>query len=440
MFHKTLAVVRREFVERVRTKAFIIGTILGPIFFGAMAVIPGLILSRQSTGQRVVVVDGTRNDLGERILANLAAAKLGTGADAKPLYDAVRVAAAGRVQEVVDSLVPKTGLSKRGAQSLDGMLIVDESALTTGKLRYYGKNVGSLEDMRQLRSSLTPLMISERLRSVGVDPAVAMSAAAPIALDTRKIAEGHLTAESGTSTFLLAYAMGIILYMALVLYGTQVMTSVIEEKSNRIVEVLVSSLTPFQMMLGKVVGVGLVSLVQLSIWAGAFLFLQKNQGKILGMFGVASAGSGGIGSILPTMDPMLVVVFLGFFVLGFLFYSAIYAAIGSMCNTVQEAQQLQSPVMIMTLTGWFSAFALLRDPTSGFAKVASLIPPLAPFVVPVRYSIARIPLPELALFLATMVLGLLLVVWLTARVFRVGILMYGKRASFKDLFRWVRAG
>ncbi|MFN0177532.1 MAG: ABC transporter permease [Gemmatimonadales bacterium] len=434
---KILAVVRREFIERVRTKAFIIGTVLGPILFGAMAIIPGLILSRQTTGQRIVVVDGTPSEFGARIEQALARAKLGKAADAKPLYAPTRVTAVGRVQDVVDSLVPLTGLGKKAGPSVDGILIIDEGSVTTGKLRYYGKNVGSLSDMGELRSALNPLMIGERLRAVGVDPQVAMAAAVPVSLDTRKVAEGKLTAESGASTFALAYAMGIVLYMALVLYGTQVMTSVIEEKANRIVEVLVSSLTPFQMMLGKVLGVGLVGLTQLGIWAAAFVFLQKNQGKILGAFGV-TGGDGAAASFLPTTDPRLLVVFLVFFVLGFLFYSTAYAAIGSMCNTVQEAQQLQSPIMVMTIAGWFSAFALLRDPTSSFAQIASLIPPLAPFVVPVRYSIAVIPLPELALYLVTMVIGLLLMVWITARVYRVGILMYGKRATFGDLFRWIR--
>lgn len=432
---KIIAVIRREFVERVRTKAFIIGTVLGPVFFGAMAIIPGLILSRQSTGQRIVVVDGTTAEFGQRIERVLAQAQLGRGENAKGVYLPVRVAAVGRVQEVVDSLVPLTGLSKNRG-TVDGILIVDEGATTTGKLRYYGKNVGSLSDVRELQQALTPLMVAERLRAVGVDPAVAMGAAVPVALETRKVADGKLTTESGASTFFLAYAMGIVLYLALVLYGTQVMTSVIEEKTNRIVEVLVSSLTPFQMMLGKVVGVGLVGLTQLAIWAAAFVVLQKNQGRILGFFG--AAGAGGAASLLPTTDPRLLVVFLVFFVLGFLFYSSAYAAIGSMCNTAQEAQQLQSPIMVMTVAGWFSAFALLRDPTSTFAQVASLIPPLAPFVVPVRYSIAQIPMPELLLYLAVMVLGLLVMVWLTARVYRVGILMYGKRASFGDLVRWIR--
>ena len=185
MLKKTIAVIRREFVERVRTKAFIIGTVLGPIFFGAMAIIPGLLLSRGSVGQRVVVVDGTANEFGRRIEEVLQAAKSGSGPNAKPVYSPLRLAAGARVQDVIDSLVPMTGLSKKDPAAVDGLLIVDEGSVTTGKLRYYGKNVGSMEDMRQLRSSLTPLMIAERLRSVGVDPAVAMRAAAPIDLDTR---------------------------------------------------------------------------------------------------------------------------------------------------------------------------------------------------------------------------------------------------------------
>lgn len=434
---KILAVVRREFVERVRTKAFILGTILGPVFFGALAILPSLILTRQSSGQRIVVVDGAPGDFGARVEQVLAAAQNRQSQEAT--YAPIRIPASGRVQDVVDSLVPLTGVSKKqNANALDGLLILDEGAVTTGKLRYFGKNVGSMEDMRELRTNLTPVLVSERLSAVGVDPGVAMKASTPVNLETRKVTEGRLTEESGASTFILAYAMGIILYMALVLYGTQVMTSVIEEKSNRIVEVLVSSLTPFQMMLGKVLGVGLVSLLQLGIWVSALFVFQKYQAQIVGLFGVSAASGGGMASMLPSMDPMLIVVFLLFFVLGFLFYSSAYAAIGSMVNTVQEAQQLQTPVVVLTLAGWFSGFALLRDPTSTYAQVASLIPPLAPFVVPVRYSIARIPLPELLLYILAMVAGLVLIVWLTSRIYRVGILMYGKQASLKDMWRWIR--
>lgn len=371
---KIWAVIRREFVERVRTKAFVIGTLLGPLFFGALMIIPGLLLSKQSVNQRLVIVDALDGDFGSRVIQALSTARVGKGPDAQPAYEPVRVPAVGRVQEVRDSLVPFVGLSKERASSIDGILVLDEEALASSKVNYYGKNVGSMQDMGQLRTTLTPLLISERLKRVGVDPVVALRASTPLDLATWKVSEGKLTGETGASTFALAYVMGIILYMALVLYGTQVMSSIIEEKSNRIVEVLISSLTPFQMMLGKVVGVGLVSLLQIGIWASAAALLSKYQAPIMKALGVASAG-GGIGSMLPSMRPDLLIVFLLFFVLGFLLYSSAYAAVGSMCNTMQETQQAQTPIMICTLIGWFSAIGLLRDPTGPVAKVASLIPP-----------------------------------------------------------------
>ena len=194
---KLLAVIRREFVERVRTKAFIIGTIIGPIFFGAMAIIPGLLLSKQSTGQRIAVVDGGTSEFGTRVERALAQVRIGKGANVKAVYTPVRFPAVGRVQDVVDSLVARTALANKKAESMDGVLIVDEGAVTTGKLRYYGKNVGSMSDMRELETRLTPLMISERLRDVGVDPAVAIRATTPVDLETRKVTDGRLTNESG---------------------------------------------------------------------------------------------------------------------------------------------------------------------------------------------------------------------------------------------------
>lgn len=431
--HKIIAVIRREFLERVRTKAFVIGTLLGPIFFIGLVVIPGLLLSRGNTGIRVAVVDAAEGDFGRRVVDALAEVR----SSGKAKYLPTLVAAGARAADVLDSLVPFTGLSEDSeANQWDGILLVDEGAIATGKLAYFGDNVGSIEDMQSLRQALTPLVITERLSRSGVDPAVALRATTPVSLDSRKVTQGRLTGESGEATFALAYAMGIILYMALLLYGTQVMTSIIEEKSNRIIEVLVSSLTPFQMLLGKVVGVGLVSLLQIGIWATAAFLLSQNRATVMGWFGIQSAGAG-VG--LPAMDPGLVAVFLIFFALGFLLYSSAYAAVGSMCNTVQETQQAQMPVMMFVLVGFFSTFALLRDPTSAFAKIAGFIPPLAPFVVPVRYSLSPIPVAEVVATAATTVLGLLAVVWVAARIYRVGILMYGKRASIRDVMRWVAA-
>lgn len=434
--HKVLAVIRREYVERVRTKAFIIGTLLGPIFFITLAVVPGLLLSRGGAGQRIAVIDAAQGGLGREMVAAMQRAKVGGGANAKARYVPLLLEAPDRAQELLDSLVPHTGLPKDVADGLDGILVVDESAVATGKVNYYGANVGSMEDMQALRQTLTPVMITERLQRAGVDPAVALGATSPVALATQKVSQGKLTGESGGATFALAYAMGFILYIALLLYGTQVMTSIIEEKSNRIVEVLVSSLTPFQMMLGKVVGVGMVSLTQLGIWGTAGVLLTKYQGAVLSFFGVTPTNGG---FQLPALPIALVVVFLVFFGLGFLLYSSAYAAVGSMCSTVQDTQQAQMPIMMFVIVGFFSTFALLKDPTGTFAKVAGFIPPLAPFVIPVRYSLSPLPISELLVSMVLTILGMLAVVWVAARIYRIGILMYGKRASFRDVVRWVGA-
>ena len=142
---------------------------------------------------------------------------------------------------------------------------------------------------------------------------------------------------------------------------------------------------------------------------------------------------------LPSMHPDLFVVFLLFFALGFLLFAAAYAAVGAMCSTTQDAGQLQMPVMMFIIAGFFSVFALIRDPNGTTAQVLSYVPPLAPFVVPMRYSISPLALPQLLASIAVTILGMLAVVWVAARIYRVGILMYGKRASFREVFRWIRA-
>lgn len=435
---KVFAVIRREFVERVRTKAFIIGTLLGPVFFVGMAVLPALLLSRETTGRKVVVIDAGSGEFGGKIQQALASARKGSGPDAEAKFVPSLLVAGARAEDVRDSLVRHTGLSRRSEESIDGILMVSEGGITKGEVTYLGVNVGSPRDMEDLRRLLTPVMMTERLRRAGVDPVVALKAVVPLALETRKVSEGKLTNESGGATFALAYAMGFILYLSLLLYGSQVMSSVIEEKSNRIMEILVSSLTPFQLLLGKVVGVGLVSLLQIGVWTTAAKLLRDYQPQIMKAIGAGGAAGGGVPFMLPSMPTDLLVIFLTFFTLGFLLYSAAYAAIGSMCNTIQETQQAQMPVMLFIIMGLMSMFALLNEPNGNLARVLSLVPPLAPFVVPVRHSIAPIPLGELLLSVATTIAGLLLIVWVAARIYRVGILMYGKKASLKDIVRWVR--
>lgn len=438
MGSKMLAVIRREFMSRVTTRAFLIGTFLGPILMVGVSSLPVLLASRDTGAKRVAIVDGSSGPLGSRLEAALVNARRGDGDAAMPQYEVTRIAAPGRERDVRDSLLPFTARSAAGAATIDGILMVDDSVLTTGRVLYLGSNVGSPDAMRTLQRTVAPIVQGERLEATGVNPNVVVQALAPVQLQTRKLSNGTLTEESGSASFLLAYIMSFVLYLALLLYGVQVMTSVVEEKTSNIVEVLVSSVGPFDLMLGKVVGVGSAGLLQMTVWGGAALAFSRYRLEIARLFGSDAAGASSLP--IPEMSPALLAVFLTFFIAGFLLYAAAYAAVGAVCQSTQEAQQAQMPVSIFILGGLISMFALLSEPNGTLAQTLSLFPPIAPFVVPVRYSLAPLPLLEVLLSLSVTVVGMLAVVWVASRIYRVGVLSHGKRASLADIWRWARSG
>jgi ABC-2 type transport system permease protein len=229
------------------------------------------------------------------------------------------------------------------------------------------------------------------------------------------------------------------MYISLLLYGVQIMSSVIEEKSNRIVEVLVSSLTPFQLLMGKVIGVGASGLLQLGIWSATGLYITRALGGRSGAAALADTGDAAQASIsMPNVTPELVAIVLVFFLLGFILYSGLYAAIGSMCSTQQEAQQAATPVTMTVVIGMIFMFSLINEPSGSLARILTFIPFFTPLVIPVRYAIAPLPLSEVLLGVGVMLIGIVAVVWVGARIYRVGILSYGKKPSLAELWRWVR--
>jgi ABC-2 type transport system permease protein len=201
-------------------------------------------------------------------------------------------------------------------------------------------------------------------------------------------------------------------------------------------EVLASSLTPFQLMAGKVIGVGAVGLFQLTIWVGTAMFLSTNAAMIAGVFNMPPESAAQMP--IPSISLDLLVVFLSFFLVGFFLFAAAYAAIGAMCNTIQEAQQASTLLTLLVAFAFISIFSLLNEPNGSLAKILSMIPFFAPIVMPVRYSLTSISLLEVLTSLAITVGGMLLIAWLAGRIYRVGILMYGKKPSLKELMHWVR--
>jgi ABC-2 type transport system permease protein len=436
--NKTFAIIRREFIARVRTRTFVIATVLLPVFMIFVTVMPAMLMRGADRTTRVAIVDGTTNGLGASVEAQLNTEPLSATPGAPKRYDVQRVSATGRREAVRDSLVALTGLSHdKNPASLDGVLVLGDSMLQTGKAEYLGSNTSGLESMSALENSLSKVLREARLAHSGIDPAVLSQALRGADLKTTKVSGGKATGQSGATSFVIGYFMAFVLYLGVVLYGQQTMMSVIEEKTSRIMEVLASSVRPFQMLLGKVLGVGLTGLLQMAIWGGTLFLVTTQRVRIAGIFHVSPNAMQQFP--IPTMSAGLFIVVLAYFILGFLLYGALYAAIGSMCNSTQDAQQYVAVLTPMLMVSFFAVFAIFKDPTGGIGVPLSIIPFFSQIAMPVRWSLSDVPPYQLAVSLGLGVLALLGATWIAGRIYRIGILMYGKKPSFKEIFHWIRA-
>src|SRR6266699_1552393 len=412
LVHKVWAIIRREFVERVRTKWFWVSAILGPVLFAGIIVFQIM----QSVG------GGVRN------IAIVDTGSLGYGAQIGEALGASRTLRANTVKlrpGVLDSL---TGLVE--SKQINGYLIVSDSLPTEGKAEYRASNL-SLQTIEELQRTLNRVVVKARLQSKGVNPPVVdWAQALRVNLDQKKIAHGRTTTESAGESFILAYVM------AILLYGVNVMSSVLEEKTTRIIEVLVSSLRPFQLMLGKVIGAGAVSFFQFVIWVVSARLLISLRVPIARALGADTASAQTM--TLPHIPFATLAVFMAFFLGGFLLYSSMFAAVGAMSSNEQEARQAQQPVTYLLMISYLSIIGLTNDPSSTFARTLSIVPFTSPIATPVRWTAGSMGTGELVASLAMLVIGILGVTWIAARIYRVGILMTGKRPTMKELVRWVR--
>jgi len=420
---KLWAIIRREFVERVRSRWFLISTVLGPVFMIGIGVLPSLLATRSGRVNQVVIVDQGTGGLAARVQALLGRSGRFQASilESDPeRWDAVRDSLTAAVQR----------------EELDGFLALGAAAVEAGAAEYRGRNVSSLRDMAVLEGAVRQSVVVERLNRRGIDPAMVQEAQARFDLTTLRITRHGATGESGETTFILGYAVGLILYMVILLYGINVMRSVLEEKQTRIIEVLVSSLRPFQLMMGKVLGVGGVGLFQFLIWMGVGYGMVHYRARILGWFHVPAEAINAV--VLPAISTELMTMVIVYFLLGYLLYAALFAVVGASVNTDTEAQQAQQPVMMLLVAALIVSFGALGDPSGQLAVTTSLVPLSSPIIMPVRVATSDVPISQVGLSLAILAATVLLVVWASARVYRIGILMYGKRPSLKELWRWAR--
>ncbi len=404
--NKVLVVARWEFIEKVKTKAFIISLVVTPVFMILMSVVPTLLMTKpDTTTTKVGIIDNTgeiASVLNDELFEKF---KL---PDGKPNYEVVPIPSSERVR--ANNMVLQ--------EQISSYIIIDSSIARTRKFEYVSQNISNFKEMERLESAVKDIVVSNDLRRQGVNPGLVKEISKPINLETVRLSKAGTAekAEAG-SGFALGYIFIIVLALFILTSGQLLVRSVVEEKSNRIVEVLLSSATADEMMTGKILGLSLLGLTQLAVWAS---------------IGVVFAGQ--LAAFLTIPDNIWWEVV--FFVLGFLFYSAIFVMAGAPVTTEQEAQQATQYVSMLLFFPIIFAFLVIQNPTAGYLKLLSLIPLLTPTMMAFRIPVQSPETWELVLGAVILLASTYFCMIAAGRIFRIGILVYGKRPNLKELARW----
>jgi len=446
---KFLAVVKREYFQRVRTKMFIAATILGPLVMSLFGVVPALIFSiKAGDPVKIAVVDQTGR-MYNRVFKSIMdedgdsdenqSKALGT--QALNANSSERIERAGALQEESFALeeIPLAGrpieqvkaeLSERvRKQEIDGYLVLPPNLLQNGKAEFFGRNTGDVFTKGRLEDGVSQAVREERLAGANIDVTTVRELSRPVRLQSFKIGDRGEERDSGEG-FILVFAAGFVIYLTILMYGQIILGAVIEEKETRIAEILFSSVKPFPLMMGKLIGISLVALTQLSVWGLAF--------AAFAIYGVGMLSAQGLTVNLPNIAPIVFLYFGLFFLLGYFVYATIYALVGSMVTTTQEGGQLAMPIILLLVVGFYLAFPVIRSPDSTFAFWVSMFPFFSPITMLVRIVTQTPPFWQIALSLLIGFATVVLLTWLAARIYRTGMLMYGKRATIPEVWRWVR--
>lgn len=426
-------IIKREYYERVSKKSFIFSTILMPLFMVALMIAPALLtIFNTPELKRIAVIDNSGF-----IASSL---KDGDGVEFVSIDEPLEAAKAN--------------------DSIDGILVIGKNVLTSANdVSLYSHDASSMTIEQNITNQLEKTIEDNRLRNYNIEnlDQIINDVKADITLSTFRINDEEDSSSSSFISYAIGMLMSLLLYMFLLLYGQMVMTSIIEEKNNRVLEIMVSSIKPGQLMMGKILGIGLVALTQVLIWTGimvamsAFVLPAMLPAEVMGE--VSAFNSGGLNAATATNDIELiqalsmfgnvgyVLTLFGYLTLfligGFLFYAAIYAAIGSAVDNIQDAGQLQSVVVVPIILGLVMSMSVINDPNSSLATILSMIPFTSPMTMMTRIPFG-ISTWETIISLVVLYASFIFMVWLSAKIYRVGIFMYGKKPSIKELIKWVK--
>ena len=433
--NKLRLIIAREYMSIVGRKSFIIMTLGMPLLFILIAAVPiGLayLNDKGSDVQQIAVIDETGRyaaALHSDDMYSFVALKGDTVTNAREFYD-------------------------KSNGSISAVVIIPRNVDSTGVVNIYSEGTITPSLVSMIRSTLADTIQNAHLAALGIPNLQQMVDKAHVDVDVRSIKwsdEGEQ--ESSTDAAMgLGFLLSFITYMFVLMYGAMIMNSVIEEKTNRIVEVVVSSCRPFQLMLGKIIGVGLVGLTQMAIWIVLLAIVGTVAGSAFGLNGMATANvspealasAKDMGAMEVIMRETLsinyvpiLVNFVLYFLGGYLLYSSLFAGLGSAVDQASDASQFTTPVILIMLIAFYAGIACAENPMGPMAVWCSIIPFTSPVVMMVRLPFG-VPTWQLILSIVLLFGTALAITWMAARIYRRGILHYGQKASFKDLFKWIK--
>lgn len=432
-------VLKREYLTRVKKKTFLLATILTPLIFPAiiLTIVYFATQEKESRSEEMLVLDES-----------------GLFTDAFDITSFDFQFIEGDLEAAKDEM------SERGAFGLlylPQIEVKDPAKINYSGFELYTKTNASVSSLERLERSIRVRLESIKLQNSGLDKEVIDNLQVRVDLDSFNLSDsGEAKKSNSQLSFAIGYGTGFLIYMFIFIYGSQIMQSVLDEKTSRIVEVIVSSVRPFNLMMGKVLGVGAVGFTQLLIW-----FVLIGTLSTAGLSFMASGGSeammeaasqqmpaeavemtqqqvmvGEIQEMIASVPVIKILVcFLFFFLGAYFLYGALYAAIGSAVDSIQDAQQFMFPIILPILAAIMSMFFVLDDPNGGLAVTMSLIPFTSPIIMMARIPFG-VPDWQLALSMVLLVLGFVGTIWMAGRVYRVGILMYGAKVNWKTISKW----
>ena len=448
MLRKVITVIKREYITRVKTKGFVASILLMPVMMSIVMVLPSLMMTLQHKSDEMktfIVFDET----GEIF------SKMQEALDENPFFQHKGKRVYRLLEEPSDfngNIEAKEQLNQQlEAKEIHGYIEIPQDVFERLQVNYYAKNITNFEVQRAFSGMISRIVTNKRLEDKGYAAhevrdlmrRIRFTEYAVTAKTEQTEGEETTKVESQETTMVklgLTYVLTFSLYLFTLIYGASVMRSVLEEKTTRIVEVIISSIKPYQLLLGKIVGVCLVCLTMFLIWGGCGVLLLININPVLGLFGIQELPPAlvGITDIIKSTGASAFLYFLIYFVSGFFLFSTLYAVAGAVCNSEEEAQQIATPIVMTLIIPFMLMFGLFRAPDSTLTIALSHIPLFSPLIMFMRISVLTPPLWEILLNLTVMIATILGAILVMGKIYKTGILMYGKRPTIGELWKWLQ--